>query len=70
MTFNQQNIKPYKGKFVKIKFGDNEITSTINGTINGNHKRFIIFNVNKTGYEIKINYDKIKSVEQIKKQKK
>jgi hypothetical protein len=64
-AYNQQNIKPFKGGLVKIEFearGMKDLT----GIIRGNHRRFIIFDVNKSGFEIKINYSSIKSVERIK----
>jgi hypothetical protein len=65
-VYNQQNVKQYKGGLVKVNYEAENITMEITGIIRGNHKRFIIFDVNKTGYEIKINYSYIKSIKQIK----
>lgn len=57
-TYNQTTIKDYKGLFVKVTFN----LSSLTGTIRGIHQKFIIFDVNNTGFEIKILYSSIETI--------
>ena len=66
MTYNKRNIKPFKGRMIKIEFipriKGSKQAHKLTGEITANTSDHILFKVNKTRPEIPLNYSQIVNI--------
>ncbi len=68
MTFNSRNIKKYKGRLIELSYKNRNNNINIQtGEISASTRYHILFNINKTGNEIPLNYPSLVEVSEPKK---
>ena len=59
MTFSNSKIRPYKGKLITLVYNTKGYRHEHTGEITASTKYNILFNINKSGLEIKLSYPQI-----------
>lgn len=59
MTYSNAKIRPYKGKLITLIYNTKGYLHEHTGEITASTKYSLLFNVNKSGLEIKLTYAQI-----------
>lgn len=62
---NKRDLKPFKGRLIKLNYLSKDKPNSITGEITATTKTRIIFNVNKNDLELTIKYEQIVSIEDL-----